>query len=131
MSEQKAITVEPEPVISPTPPQERIEVLDILLAAVGRMALSNYLFQSFICTTLFYSYGLGLYGKVGPALGMSLTLVVFLIQIILSVWWLHRFQIGPMEWVAITDVLQIPTEVSSLNRPHHLSHNMNRYTSLT
>jgi uncharacterized protein len=39
------------------------------LAAIGRMALSNYLLQSVISTTLFYSYGFGLYGKVGPALG--------------------------------------------------------------
>ena len=34
---------------------------------VGRMALTNYLLQSLICTTIFYSYGLGLYGRVGPA----------------------------------------------------------------
>jgi uncharacterized protein len=43
------------------------------LAAVGRMALSNYLFQSLVCTTLFYSYGIGLFGKVGPAAGLCLT----------------------------------------------------------
>ncbi len=69
------------------------------LAAVGRMALSNYLFQSVICTTIFYSYGLGLYGGVGPAVGVGLTVVIFLIQVVLSVWWLRRFQFGPMEWV--------------------------------
>ncbi len=69
------------------------------LAAVGRMALSNYLLQSVICTTIFYSYGLGLYGRVGPAVGVALTAVIFIIQIILSVWWLRRFQFGPMEWV--------------------------------
>ena len=32
------------------------------LAAVGRMALSNYLFDSIVCTTLFYGYGFGLFG---------------------------------------------------------------------
>src|SRR5688572_6811647 len=42
------------------------------LAAAGRMALSNYLFQSLVCTTIFYSYGLGLYGAMGRAAGISL-----------------------------------------------------------
>ena len=69
------------------------------LAAVGRMALSNYLLQSLICTTIFYSYGLALFGKVRPSLGLLLTIVIFLIQIPLSVWWLRRFQFGPIEWL--------------------------------
>ena len=69
------------------------------LAAVGRTALSNYLLQSLICTTVFYGYGLGLFGKVSPSLGLLLTVVIFLIQIPLSVWWLGRFQFGPVEWL--------------------------------
>jgi len=69
------------------------------LAAVGRMALSNYLLQSLICTTIFYSYGLGLFCKVRPSLGLLLTLVIYLIQIPLSLWWLRRFRFGPMEWL--------------------------------
>lgn len=69
------------------------------LAAVGRTALSNYLLQSLICTTIFYSYGLALFGKVGPALGVLLTITIFLFQIPLSVWWLRRFQFGPIEWL--------------------------------
>ena len=39
---------------------------------VGRMALTNYLLQSVICTMIFYSYGLGLYGRVGPLLDLPL-----------------------------------------------------------
>ena len=69
------------------------------LAAVGRMALSNYLFQSFVCTTLFYSYGIGLFGKVGPAAGLCLTIAIYICQVRLSLGWLRYFRFGPMEWV--------------------------------
>jgi Protein of unknown function (DUF418) len=69
------------------------------LAAVGRMALSNYLFQSFVCTTLFYSYGIGLFGKVGPAAGLCLTIAIYICQARLSLGWLRYFRFGPMEWV--------------------------------
>lgn len=69
------------------------------LAAVGRTALSNYLLQSLICTTIFYSYGFALFCKVGPALGLLLTITIFLLQISLSTWWLRRFQFGPLEWL--------------------------------
>jgi uncharacterized membrane protein YeiB len=55
------------------------------LAAVGRMALSNYLFQSLVCTTLFYAYGFRLFGKVAPAAGLGLTFAIYTIQIPLSV----------------------------------------------
>jgi uncharacterized protein len=69
------------------------------LAAVGRLALSNYVLQSLICTTIFYSYGLALFGQVRPSMGLLLTITIFLIQIPLSVWWLRRFQFGPIEWL--------------------------------
>ncbi len=69
------------------------------IAAVGQMALSNYLLQSVICTTLFYSYGLGWYGSVGRAEGLGLAVVIYAVQIPLSVWWLNRFRFGPAEWI--------------------------------
>ena len=69
------------------------------LANMGRMALSNYLFQSIVCTTIFYSYGLGLYGRVGTALGLVLTIIIFTVQIFISKYWLKHFQFGPMEWI--------------------------------
>ncbi len=69
------------------------------VAAVGRMALSNYLLQSVICTAIFYSYGLALFGRVRPSLGLLLTIGIFVVQIPLSVWWLRRFQFGPVEWL--------------------------------
>jgi uncharacterized protein len=67
--------------------------------AVGRTALTNYLLQSVIGTLLFYSYGLGLFGKLGPALLLPLTVVLFAAQVALSGWWVARFRFGPVEWL--------------------------------
>jgi uncharacterized protein len=69
------------------------------LASVGRMALSNYLLQSVVCTLIFYGYGLGLYGRFGPAVTVILTLVIYRIQMGLSGWWLDRYRFGPAEWL--------------------------------
>ena len=68
-------------------------------AAVGRMALTNYLMQSIVCTTFYYSYTTGLYGRVGPAMGLIPAVVIYAAQIPLSVWWLCHFRFGPMEWL--------------------------------
>ena len=69
------------------------------LAAVGRTALSNYLLQSLICTTIFYGYGLGLFATMGPAAGAALAVGIYAVQVVLSLWWLRRFQFGPIEWL--------------------------------
>ena len=69
------------------------------LAAAGRMALSNYLMQSIVCTTLFYSYGLGLFGQVGAFAGLALTFGLWSVQLIVSWLWLRAFRFGPMEWL--------------------------------
>lgn len=68
------------------------------IAAVGRLALSNYLLQSLIGTMIFYHYGLALYGQIGPALCLLLSLLIYLGQVVLSLWWLRYFQFGPLEW---------------------------------
>lgn len=73
--------------------------LQAWLAPAGRMALTNYLTQSLLCTLLFYHYGLGLWGQVGRAAQVGLVLAVYATQLVLSRWWLARFQFGPMEWL--------------------------------
>jgi uncharacterized protein len=69
------------------------------LTYVGRMALTNYLLQTVICTTLFYGYGFGLYGKIGITTGILLTIVIYVLQIPFSKWWLSHYRFGPMEWL--------------------------------
>ncbi len=68
-------------------------------AAVGRMALSNYLLHSVILTTVFYGYGLGLYGSISRFGQMSFVVAVVGLQLFLSPWWLARYRFGPVEWL--------------------------------
>lgn len=70
-----------------------------LLTPVGQMALTNYLSQSIICTLIFYGYGFGLFGTIGASAGIVLTIVIYLIQIPVSHWWMKRFRYGPAEWL--------------------------------
>lgn len=69
------------------------------LAAVGRTALSNYLLQTLVMTTLTYGYGFGLYGRIGPALALALAVAIYSLQVPLSRAWSRRFRFGPFEWV--------------------------------
>ena len=70
------------------------------MAAAGRMPLTNYLMQTLIATTIFYGWGFGFWGTMGPAAGLALAFAIFfVIQVPLSLWWLKRFEMGPMEWV--------------------------------
>ncbi|MFC0445036.1 DUF418 domain-containing protein [Pseudidiomarina halophila] len=69
------------------------------LAPAGRMALTNYLTHSIVFTTLFYGYGLSLYGEYGRATATAMAIVLWLLQIPFSKWWLSRFKYGPCEWL--------------------------------
>lgn len=69
------------------------------VAAVGRMALTNYLLQTLICTTVFYGHGLGLFGQVDRAGQFLIVLGVWAFQLLASSAWLRYFAMGPLEWV--------------------------------
>lgn len=69
------------------------------LEAAGRMALSNYIGQSFVMAALAEPWGLSLYGRLGgPALTL-LALTVFTLLALLSHAWLERYRMGPLEWL--------------------------------
>jgi uncharacterized protein len=68
-------------------------------AAAGRMAFTNYLVTSLICTTLFYGYGLGWFGRLSR---WQLYPVVALVWLLILAWsepWLARYRYGPFEWL--------------------------------
>ncbi|MEV4579633.1 DUF418 domain-containing protein [Nonomuraea jabiensis] len=89
------------------------------LAAPGRMALSNYLAQSLICSLIFTGYGLALVDRVSPPLEVLIALGVFVCQVLYSHWWLKRHRYGPVEWL-----LRFLTywRKPGPSRPHQASH---------
>jgi uncharacterized protein len=69
------------------------------LAPAGRMALTNYLMQSLVCTLVFYGYGLGYFERLPRAWQPVFVLALFALQVLFSRWWLARYRFGPMEWL--------------------------------
>ena len=88
------------------------------MGQVGRMALSNYVLQSVICALLFGGFGFGLYEEVGAAGLLGLTFLIYGVQIPFSVWWLRRFQFGPLEWLwrSLTYGRRQPWRASKIRR---------------
>ena len=68
------------------------------LSAAGRMAFTNYIMQTIICTTIFYGHGLGLFGSVERTGQATIVLAVWAFQLWLSPLWLRHFLFGPLEW---------------------------------
>jgi uncharacterized protein len=69
------------------------------ISASGQMALTNYLAQSVILGFIFYSYGFGLFGRLGSAVVAILCLIIYAGQLIISRAWLSRYRFGPIEWL--------------------------------
>jgi uncharacterized protein len=68
------------------------------LASVGRMALTNYIGQSVICTLLFYGHGFGWFGQFERVELLYVVVAVWVFQIVFSILWLRSFRFGPLEW---------------------------------
>lgn len=75
------------------------KIMVLPLKYAGRMALTNYLMQSFIGLIIFSSIGLSLYERLSPTQTLIVAFSVFIFQIILSKIWLSYFRFGPFEWI--------------------------------
>jgi uncharacterized protein len=69
------------------------------LAAAGRMAFTNYLMQTIICTTIFYGHGFGLFGQVERTGQILIVFCIWIFQLTVSPIWLRYFRFGPFEWI--------------------------------
>ncbi len=79
----------------------RLGRLLLVLAPVGRMALTCYLLQTVFGIWLFYGFmpGPDLMGKIGPAELVTVWLAGYSVQVLLASLWLRRFRFGPAEWL--------------------------------
>jgi uncharacterized protein len=77
----------------------RAPALKERMSAVGRMAFSNYILQTVICTTIFYGHGFGYFERVPRTGQIVIVLAIYAGQLVLSPFWLRHFRFGPLEWL--------------------------------
>jgi uncharacterized protein len=70
-------------------------------AWIGRMALTNYLTQSFVISFVLFGVGpgLALAGRIGTCALTGIVVLAYALQMLFSRWWLGRFAYGPAEWL--------------------------------
>jgi uncharacterized protein len=78
---------------------EKLKRLTGRLAAVGRMALTNFMMHGVIGSFIFYGHGLGLSGKVERSGQILIVFAIWALQLWLSPLWLKYFRFGPAEWL--------------------------------
>jgi uncharacterized protein len=69
------------------------------LAAVGRMALTNYIMHSVICAIIFTGVGFSMFGRLQRYELYYVVVSIWVFQLIASPIWLKHFRFGPLEWL--------------------------------
>lgn len=70
-----------------------------LFSNVGRMALTNYLMQTILCSFYFFGFGLGHYAEYDATRQLIFVICIWVTQITYSNLYLHYFNMGPAEWL--------------------------------
>lgn len=69
------------------------------LQLYGRMSLTNYISQSIIGALIYFPIGLNLAPRCGITVSLLISIVVFIIQMCFSRWWLSHHRQGPLETI--------------------------------
>jgi uncharacterized protein len=69
------------------------------LANIGRMALSNYLLTSVLCTAFFYGFGFGMFAKLQRAQLLYVLATMWTVNLVFSAVWMRYYRFGPAEWL--------------------------------
>jgi uncharacterized protein len=70
-----------------------------VFSSIGRMSLSNYIFQSVLGSFIYYGFGLGLYQYTGATYCLFIGIVLAIVQGFLSFWWIKKYKQGPLETI--------------------------------
>ena len=70
-----------------------------VVSNIGRMALTNYIFQNTLLGFIFYGYGLAMYNQFTRFELLGIVGIIWVIQVLLSWLWVRRFKQGPIEWL--------------------------------
>ncbi len=71
----------------------------IALQPVGMMSLTNYLTHTVFYVILYYGIGFGLMGKIHLEWTIPIGLLIFLLQVLFSKFWMKLMYYGPVEWL--------------------------------
>jgi len=69
------------------------------LASVGMMSLTNYLSQTIFYLIFFYGFGFAMIGKLHLQWIIPVAVLLFSLQVVISMFWVKRFRFGPAEWI--------------------------------
>lgn len=79
--------------------KEIFKRFQIRLRATGRMAFTNYIGMSVICTLIFNGHGLGLFGRFDRLQQFLVVISVWILILIISPLVLKNYRFGPLEWL--------------------------------
>ncbi len=70
-----------------------------VFSPIGKMSLSNYVFQSIVGSFIYYGYGLGMYKYTGATYCILIGLALSILTYYLCVLWLKKHKRGPLETI--------------------------------
>lgn len=68
-------------------------------AIIGKMTLTNYMMQNLLGVLIFSGFGLGIWNTKPLWIYLLLAIVIYILQIYFSKWWLSKYNYGPVEWI--------------------------------
>lgn len=96
-----------------------------MLAAPGRMALTNYIGQSLAGMMIFYGTGLGLGAGMGLVATETVALAIFTLEALACVFWLRYFQYGYLNGFGVCWYMERRSNCGSNNCSAVLQSNKN------